>query len=183
MGDLISALNREYMQILRSREDKDFGSPTLNYGVIGGGKDFNIVADECTLSLDRRWIKSENKSQITKEIESYVREVCLSNKNFKYDLIPRLPRDGFFSPFFTADSDEIIEICKKVYNKLGMRAEVSGMQGWTDAATLQEYGLPAVILGPGSITKAHSFDESVPIDEVIAVTKIYLLLILEICLN
>ena len=36
----------------------------------------------------------------------------------------------------------------------------------TDAATIAEAGVPAVVFGPGDIARAHTCDEWVPLDEV-----------------
>ena len=36
----------------------------------------------------------------------------------------------------------------------------------TDASTLAGAGIPAVVFGPGDISKAHTVDEWVPLDEV-----------------
>ncbi len=36
----------------------------------------------------------------------------------------------------------------------------------TDASTLAEVGIPAVVFGPGDIARAHTCDEWVPLDEV-----------------
>ncbi len=47
----------------------------------------------------------------------------------------------------------------------------------TDAPNL---GIPAVICGPGSITVAHTLNEYVDLDEVVAATKIYLRAVLEL---
>jgi len=36
----------------------------------------------------------------------------------------------------------------------------------TDASTIAAAGIPAVVFGPGDIAKAHTCDESVPLEEV-----------------
>ena len=44
--------------------------------------------------------------------------------------------------------------------------EVMAVPYGTDASTLAEAGIPAVVFGPGDIAQAHTCDEWVPLDEV-----------------
>ena len=43
---------------------------------------------------------------------------------------------------------------------------------WTDAALLNEAGIPAICFGPGDIALAHSAEEWVPVGEVEAATRV-----------
>jgi acetylornithine deacetylase len=40
------------------------------------------------------------------------------------------------------------------------------MSAWTDAALLNEAGIPAVCFGPGDISLAHAAEEYIPLDEI-----------------
>ena len=42
----------------------------------------------------------------------------------------------------------------------------------TDASTIAQAGIPSVVFGPGDISRAHTCDESVPLDEVEAASEI-----------
>ena len=44
--------------------------------------------------------------------------------------------------------------------------EVVGVPYGTDASTISEAGVPAVVFGPGDIAQAHTCDEWVDLDEV-----------------
>jgi acetylornithine deacetylase len=46
------------------------------------------------------------------------------------------------------------------------RHEVHAVPYGTDASTLAQAGIPAVVFGPGDIAQAHTCDEWVPLDEV-----------------
>ena len=52
----------------------------------------------------------------------------------------------------------------------------TGFPGSSDAPY---FGAPAVLCGPGSLAQAHSLDEWVDLDEMVAATRIYLQLVLE----
>ena len=52
---------------------------------------------------------------------------------------------------------------------LGQSGELGGLDNWHDGATLTvEAGIPAVCFGPGDVHRAHTVDEYVPIDDLVA---------------
>jgi acetylornithine deacetylase len=52
---------------------------------------------------------------------------------------------------------------------LGRVGRVGGMNNWHDGATLVvEAGIPAVCYGPGEIARAHTVDECVPVEDLVA---------------
>jgi acetylornithine deacetylase/succinyl-diaminopimelate desuccinylase-like protein len=56
---------------------------------------------------------------------------------------------------------------------LGKDPGYSGLRGSTDAATFQSAGIPTLIFGPGSLSKAaHRANESVPLAELHAAARI-----------
>jgi acetylornithine deacetylase len=54
----------------------------------------------------------------------------------------------------------------------GEGAPVAGMSAWTDAALLNEAGIPAICFGPGDIALAHAAEEWVAIDEIARATRV-----------
>jgi Acetylornithine deacetylase/Succinyl-diaminopimelate desuccinylase and related deacylases len=46
------------------------------------------------------------------------------------------------------------------------------MSAWTDAALLNEQGIPAVCFGPGDISLAHAAEEYIPLDEIDRATAV-----------
>jgi acetylornithine deacetylase len=48
----------------------------------------------------------------------------------------------------------------------GEAVRIEGMSAWTDAALLNEAGIPAVCFGPGDISLAHAAEEYIPLDEI-----------------
>jgi acetylornithine deacetylase len=60
-------------------------------------------------------------------------------------------------------------------NALGACGEpmrVEGMSAWTDAALLNDAGIPAVCFGPGDISLAHAATEYIPLDEIDRATAV-----------
>jgi len=183
MGNFIYKINKEYIPELNKRIQKGLGSPTINFGIIQGGKKVNVVADKCVLQIDRRWIASEKNEQLTKEIEKFLIDVCKKNKDLKFYTVQKLPPDGYFGPFYFPENNEFVSICKDAVSMTGRKPLMSSMPGWTDGATILHAGIPTLILGPGSAEQAHTADEFITIREVIDAVKIYLSLIFNICIN
>jgi acetylornithine deacetylase len=64
---------------------------------------------------------------------------------------------------------------------LGRTVTSGGVPYGTDASYLSGTGgIPCVVLGPGSIDQAHTEDEWVPLDEVIAASAIYERIVLDV---
>jgi succinyl-diaminopimelate desuccinylase len=181
MAFFITKLNNKYIPVLNTRYQDGVGNPTINYGIIKGGKKVNIVADKCTLAIDRRWIDSEKNIDLISEIEPYIKEACNTNPELRYEVRATLPGDGYFGPLFLPESHDYVDIVKTAMMDAGLKAQVAGMQGWTDGATILNKGFPTLILGPGSMSKAHSEDEFVSIKELTDSVKAYLSIVLKVC--
>jgi acetylornithine deacetylase/succinyl-diaminopimelate desuccinylase-like protein len=50
--------------------------------------------------------------------------------------------------------------------------KIEGLSAWTDAALLNEAGIPAICFGPGNIALAHSAEEFVPVAEIVTATRV-----------
>ncbi len=182
MAKFICLLNEEYAPLLNKKQQEKVGNPTFNCGIIQGGQKINVVADRCLVNLDRRWIKSEKDTDLIKEIKYYLARAC-SNRNYRYSIRSTLPQGRYFGPFFLPGDHDFITICKNAYKKVGLETEVSGMQGWTDGATILNKGYPALIIGPGDMDNAHTEGEHIKVNELIDAVKFYIGLALEICVN
>lgn len=182
MSRFISILDEEYVPQLDNRTQPRVGSATLNYGIIQGGKDVNIVADKCILKIDRRWTESEKDNDLIAELKPYLEKACSLDKGFKYDIVSLLPPDSYYGPFYLEENHDFVTRTKEAFRQVGTEPEICGMQGWTDGATILHKGYPALIIGPGSMDNAHTAGEFIIINELIEAVKLYLALICEICI-
>ncbi len=183
MADFICLIKKNYLPVLQSRNQAKVGNPTISFGIIQGGKKINVVADRCVLKIDRRWIDTEKKSDLIGEIEPFLQQVCRANKNLQYSIVPTLPQDNYFGPFFLPEDNKFIQICSQALKNIDLKPEIDGMQGWTDGAAILHKGMSTLILGPGSMDVAHTAEEHIKIDELIIAAKAYLSIIFEICIN
>ncbi|HEY9517241.1 MAG TPA: M20/M25/M40 family metallo-hydrolase, partial [Gemmatimonadaceae bacterium] len=54
----------------------------------------------------------------------------------------------------------------------GGDVRVEGLSAWTDAALLNEAGIPAICYGPGDIALAHAAEEWVSVREIECATNV-----------
>jgi acetylornithine deacetylase len=54
----------------------------------------------------------------------------------------------------------------------GVATPLEGMSAWTDAALLNEAGIPAICFGPGDIALAHAAEEYIPVEEIERATAV-----------
>ncbi len=181
MADFIYLLNHAYKPVLQKRSQEEVGSPSINCGIVRGGQKINVVADRCLLNLDRRWIEAERDVDMIAEIKPYLAQACAKDSGYRYHITPLLPQGRYFGPFFMPQDHAFVKICRNAFQKIGLQGEVSGMQGWTDGATILHRGFPALIIGPGAMEYAHTAEEHILISEVVDAVKFYISLILEIC--
>jgi acetylornithine deacetylase len=53
-----------------------------------------------------------------------------------------------------------------------MPVTIEGLSAWTDAALLNEAGIPAICFGPGDISMAHAAEEFVPVTDIEQSTRV-----------
>ena len=160
------------------------GSPTLNFGTIGGGDQPSTVAAACTLTLDRRSVPGESYAAIVAELEALLAEVERTMPGLRTTL-RRL--DGGMA---TLDHVALETAADHPLARAAFAARrfVTGdpddspvaFPAWTDGALLATFaGIPTIVLGPGDLADAHSPRESISVAELEEGAQIYAALALE----
>lgn len=96
---------------------------------------------------------------------------------------PRIAwRFGGVPPAEVAVDDPVVGIALEAARAVGRDAEIGGMDNWHDGAMLTiEGGIPAVCLGPGSLSVAHTCTEHVPITDLVACAQALAVAALRYC--
>ena len=124
--------------------------------------------DRCVLKLERRTIPGELASDVVAEVERACGAVRGRRSTFVANV--RLV-------FAQEPSDVSVDapVVRELVGALGSRGEavrIEGMSAWTDAALLNQAGIPAVCFGPGDIALAHAAEEYIPLDEIDRATDV-----------
>jgi succinyl-diaminopimelate desuccinylase len=136
------------------------GPPDCAATMISGGTKENVLADRCRVVLDRRMIPGETVSQVEREIsalwpaeaQSHCETRCLQ----------------VYTPAEIDPEDPLVhQIRKSVQRVTGRDPGFYGETASTDARNfINDFGIPAVIWGPGELDGSHVADEWIAADQV-----------------
>ena len=148
------------------------GSPTVNVGVISGGLKSNIIPDRCWIAAERRVVPPEEVDQCKKEIESLFTGLKATQPGFDFDL-------QFINATGASEvsgEHKGVKTLLSVLHDLKAKspAQPVGFTATCDAYFLNKLaGVPTVIIGPGSLSRAHTRDEYVDVEELGTAAKAY----------
>ena len=148
MARMIVALETDYAVALRKRQHPLLGSPTINVGVIEGGRQPNVVPDCCRIQVDRRSLPGESLAQVEAELLHVAQG---TNVRAKISDLRQRPTPAL-------ETDPALPAVRDFLRRMG-RKRVCGVDYFCDAAILAEAGIPCVVYGPGSIAQAHTEKE------------------------
>jgi len=155
MGDLIS-----YRQQLRERYSNDFFTvafPTLNLGCVHGGDSPNRICGRAELHFDLRMTPDGDNATVRGEIEQRIAQIA-TQRSLDIELrslITEVP------PFEQAPDSELVQMAERL---TGHSAQAVSFA--TEAPFLQQLGMETIVMGPGSIDRAHQPDEYLELDQI-----------------
>ncbi|MFT3691072.1 acetylornithine deacetylase [Paenirhodobacter sp.] len=131
--------------------DPRFDPPhsTLQAGVIRGGSAVNIIPDRVALDIEVRAIPEQPAEGVTAEILARLATLAQGRIRVSSEILagyPALPPDD------TSPLPGLLE-------RLTCTAPLQSVSYGTEAGLFHAAGIPAIICGPGSITRAHRADE------------------------
>lgn len=141
----------------------DIQHSTAHVGVFRGGTALNIVPAEAEILYEYRTIAEDDGDALVRQAQDHARSV----------LEPRMkavdPKSGIdfevytsFAGLDTAPEADIVSIAKK----LALRNDHAKVAYGTEAGLFTEMaGVPAVVVGPGSIEPAHKANEFIELAE------------------
>ena len=160
----------EHASRLRARTHPLIGPTTLNVGTIQGGLVTSIVPAECRFTVDRRVIPGDSIDGAIADLDQLLDRLRAQDPTLEVErrVMMAVP------PVEVSEDLPLCRIIRETTARiLGRDLGHTGLRGTTDAATFQSAGIPTVIFGPGSLSKAaHRADESVPLAELHAATRI-----------
>lgn len=145
MARALGALE-QLAQTFAGKIHPELGGASLNAGRITGGSRINTVPDFCELLVD---IRTHSCFPGTEALHAL-------QQTLAPDIQIEILRNA--CPLETAP-DPLIRLLLE-------QSEGHGCADWfSDASVFAEYGIPAVVFGPGSIHQAHTADEWIDLNE------------------
>ena len=146
------------------------GGPSVNVGVIRGGDKINMVPAWCEVEVDRRTLPGETADQVTAELQAIVDRLAAADPGFRAEVLPT----DFELAYEVDARAPIVRVATAALEAVGLGTEPFGMSGATDARILsQEAGTPAIVLGPGDLSLAHSTAERIPVADLVTAARVY----------
>jgi acetylornithine deacetylase len=155
MGDLMT-----YRAGLRERYSNDFFDvawPTLNLGCVHGGDSPNRICGQAELHFDLRMTPAGDNDTVREEIAQRLSRI---GREHSLDITLRSLVNAI-SPFEQAADSELVRLAERL---TGHRAEAVAFA--TEAPFLQALGMETIVMGPGSIDRAHQPDEYLELDQI-----------------
>ncbi len=150
-------------------------SPTCVVGLIKGGINTNVVADEVVLRIDRRIIPEESPAQVEQELRQILTESVQGLPGIQVEIEQiLLARPLTPTAASAAFADTLAQNAQAVMGEAipaGM-----GIPLYTDARLYSEHGIPTIMYGAGPRdlleANGHRADERVPVETISKATKV-----------
>jgi acetylornithine deacetylase len=163
MAPVIQKLQNLADELQQGPRHPKLGSASLSVGTIHGGSAVNVVPDECIIQVDRRLIPGEivedGLAQLEAALEGHEVEIT-------FPLIA-------VSPMEVPEDHPAAKACLEAAAAAGVESAPAYANYCTDAAFYQPAGVTAVVFGPGSISRAHTRDEYISLQDLENGVKAY----------
>ena len=167
-GHLLAALDELERTVLVTRTHPLLGHASLHASTIAGGVGWSTYPEHCTLTVERRTVPGETEASVLREVRDLCEHLAVRHSGFA-----ATPRVVFAQgPSDVAPDAPIVRALASALAAEGERPAMEGMSAWTDAAILNEAGIPAICFGPGDIRLAHAAEEWVEISEIERATRV-----------
>ncbi len=168
MAKVLAALERYDLE-LRMRFHPLVGSPTLTVTMIEGGRGLNLVPDFCQVKVDRRTLPDEDPLAAWDELKRF-----LQSQPELLELEVEVGEPDLVNAGMAISPDApVVQRMLAVCERVGLNPSVIGVHYSSDASVLSQGGIPCLLFGPGSIHQAHTPDEWVDLEQVLAAQKVF----------
>ena len=159
-------------EVLPDLEHPLAGRPSVNAALIAGGSAPNVVPDRCEVDVDRRLIPGEtDPDRVLAPFHALAEDLRRQHPEVRIEAELREWTDAAEA---SPDSDLVRIARAAVAAERGREPDLVGFTGITDARFyINQSRIPTVILGPGSLSVAHTANESVAVDELVTAARAY----------
>lgn len=172
MVTLLYHLERELQARLATRSHPLTPPPSYNLGTIQGGVKSNVVADVCTVELDRRLLPSEDVEGVIAEVREIVANIQREHPEIHAEVEVVLKG----SPLEIAADHPLTQTALGAARDLGDGHEPVGYEQASDGRFFSERGIPTILIGPGVAQRAHQPDEHIALADVYQAARLYALI-------
>jgi len=171
LGTLLKQLKTEVEARSFGEDDLDIEGPPsvlLLGGVCRGGTNFNVVPEEVSFSIDRRFHPGELEKDVERELEAVFRKFRRTGWELT---VQTLQRGGAsLTPSRTPLAEALAAVVTSV---TGQALNFKLCPGILESRFFLAHNTPALAYGPGLLEVSHTHDEYVSIARILEVARIY----------
>lgn len=167
-GLLLAELDRLDVEVLPRRRHPLLGRGSIHASLISGGIGMSTYPDRCSLKLERRTIPGTTPDDAQREVE----DACMRVRELRPEFSAEVAITFAQNPSDVSADAPVVHALVHAIEDEGLAAVLQGASYWSDAAILNEAGIPAVCFGPGDIALAHGTEEWLPIAQLERATKV-----------
>jgi acetylornithine deacetylase len=169
MGGVLVGIDQLSRQLLAGPAHPLLGTGSIHASLISGGQEQSSYPERCALAIERRTVPGETPAQVEAELRAIIDRLVAETPDLRATLRLGVHR----APMETPVDAELPALIRSYGAAVTGRAiPVAGVAYWTDAASLAEAGIPAVLFGPGG-AGAHATEEWVDLESVAHCAAIY----------
>jgi succinyl-diaminopimelate desuccinylase len=176
-----------YRKVLQRRAHPLTGTPAFVNCIIDGGWRSVIVADRCRLHVTTHLVPGETAKQRLQEVRDILEGLKEADPEIDYRILdwkdqplalPILssgPDRPKLDPTEISKDEPIVQTLLRASQDVrGTQSPLGGTRYACDSPFfVNDYGVPTVACGPGSIDQAHTYDEWVEVDQLVLAARLY----------
>lgn len=167
-GLVLAELDELDAGALRQRTHPLLGRGSLHASTINGGIGLSTYPDKCVLKIERRTLPGETPDDVMLELHS----ACDRVRARRPELSLQIRLIEAQAPSDVSPGAPVVTMLRNALRAEAIEPTIEGMSAWTDAAVLNDAGIPAICFGPGDIRLAHAAEEFVPINDIERATAV-----------
>jgi len=145
--------------------------PSMSVNTIAGGKEINVVPDECSIGIDIRTLPGQQFQEIISDFEKIFAKLKQRDSQFEASV-------SVMREVGALETDSSCDFVKDFCSAVGA-SETKAVGFTTDGPHFAPLGAPVVIFGPGKPQLAHKPDEYIDIADLEKAVEYYKNIILK----
>jgi acetylornithine deacetylase len=176
MAEVVRGLADLY-HTFEAAPDRLNGITVLHTGTIKGGTDYATYPSQCVLGIEIGTQPGEKLANRVADIERVFEDVRRRYAEFRGEVRVNIERD----PFKAVGHEGLVAAAAKATRQVAGRGLTEvGLNAWTDAALMQDAGIPTILLGAEG-GNFHTSDEWVSLPECVQMVEIVRQTAMQVC--
>ncbi|RDE15360.1 MAG: hypothetical protein C4K47_02920 [Candidatus Thorarchaeota archaeon] len=144
------------------------GRPSVHASLISGGTELSTYPEHCRIEVERRTLPTESKQDVEDELRRLLEGISATDNDFRAESKVFLYRSALEVP---QNTNLVRILSQQTRIIIGKEPHLVGAGWWTDAALLNDAGIPTVLFGHSG-EGAHAPTEYADFNSLVQMTKV-----------